>query len=136
MPQIAVPSASTIVKTAALIMAVPTLLLPMKAAAQQMALGGPNFAACEQIKDPAKSAQCTHDAVMDNLRQRNEAALARIREADAKSAAALVEGGCVDRIKAEIAAGRISADAVREKLNGRKTREVGACNLLGMLTRS
>lgn len=136
MPQIAVPSASTIVKTAALIMAVPTLLLPMKAAAQQMALGGPNFAACEQIKDPAKSAQCTHDATMANLRERNDAALARSAAAREQTAVAEKEGGCVDRIKAEMAAGRISADAVREKLNGRKTREVGACNLLGMLTRS
>lgn len=121
--------ASTAVKTAAIVMMAPVLLAPFKTEAQQMALGGPNFAACEQIKDPAKSAQCTHDATMEDLRRRNDAALARAAAADR-------EGQCADFIKAEVAAGRIKPDAVRATLAGRPAREFGACNLVAALTRS
>lgn len=130
---------STAVKAAALIMVAPALLFPIKAAGQQVAAnatGGPNLAACDQIKDPAKSAQCSHDAVIRDLRERNAAALQRQREADARAASADAEVACGERIKAEVRAGRIAPEALRTTLAGRKPRDVGICNLLGALTRS
>lgn len=143
--------ASTAVKMAALALAAPALLLPMKAAAQQVAstdLPKPDYSVCDAMSrtNPGGAIKCRVDALNANTEQlrqigeraRRDGAAARQEGAVARQQAAIAEeeGGCVDKIKAEMAAGRISADAVRAKLNGRKTREVGACNLLGMLTRS
>lgn len=75
--------ASTAVALAALAMMAPALV-PGTASAQQVAANAtPDFSACDQIKDPAKSAQCSHDEVMRNLRERNDAALARAAAAEA-----------------------------------------------------
>lgn len=136
--------ASTAVKMAALALAAPALLLPMKAAAQQVAstdLPKPDYSVCDAMSrtNPSGAIKCRVDALNANteqLRQIGERARREGAAARQQAAIAEEEGGCVDKIKAEMAAGRISADAVRAKLNGRKTREVGACNLLGMLTRS
>lgn len=107
MKQTSAPSASTVVKAAALLMAVPALLVPMKAAAQQMAAAGsPNLAACDAIQDPAKSAQCSHDTAMAILKQREKAAEARGADADVRLAALKAVAPCVDYLKAQKAAGR------------------------------
>lgn len=60
MPQSSAPRASTVVKTAALLMAVPALLAPMKVAAQQMAANAPNFSRCDQMSasDPKGAIAC------------------------------------------------------------------------------
>lgn len=60
MKQSSSPNASSLVKTAALFMAVPALLLPMKAAAQQMAANTPDFSRCDQISrtDPKSAISC------------------------------------------------------------------------------
>lgn len=49
MSQSSSPTASTLVKAAALAMAVPALLLPMKAAAQQFAANTPDFSRCDAM---------------------------------------------------------------------------------------
>ena len=52
-------SASTLVRTAALLVAAPALLFPMKAAGQQMGLGGPrNVAECEKLSTYGAKAEC------------------------------------------------------------------------------
>ena len=81
--------ASTLVKTAALAM-VGTSLLIFPAAAQQMATAntGPNFAACDAIKDPARSVQCYHDTKIAHYKGRIVAAEAREVKADAGIACA------------------------------------------------
>lgn len=122
--------ASTTVKTVALLLLTPTLLVPMKAAAQQM-LGGPDFAKCDTIKDPAKSAQCTRDATMDDLRKRNEAALDRQKQADGRVQVAQVETTCAEDVSrmraADPKATEIAKDLV--KSSGRPAAEYGICRL-------
>ena len=128
--------ASTLVKTAALAM-VGTSLLIFPAAAQQVAVNAPdtpNFSACDQISrtNPAEAIQCR----LDTLKAHTAAVRQETTVAEKQIQSAEQEGQCVDRIKSELAAGHFTADAVRARLAGRKILEVGACNLLGMLTRS
>ncbi|MGO9547287.1 MAG: hypothetical protein ACLPPF_21155 [Rhodomicrobium sp.] len=105
-----------------------------QAGAQQVAANTPNFSACDQMSgtDPAGAVSCRVKALNAHAaaaRQESATARAETREAER-------DGKCVDQIKSEMAAGRITADAVRSALAGRRTRDVGACNLLGMLSRS
>lgn len=133
--------ASTAVALAALAMMAPALV-PGTASAQQVAANAkPDFSACDQIKDPAKSAQCSHDAVMRNLRERNEAALKRQREADARGTAADARGAAADaqvECVKEITAlrrneifGAKATEIARElvKASGRPVAEIDACAL-------
>lgn len=101
------PRASTTVKAAALLMAVPALLAPMKVAAQQMAANaGPNFAACDALKDPAKVAQCYSDTDGAYWKARMDAANARGAAADARMAAADALTPCLEYLKGQKAAGK------------------------------
>lgn len=86
MPQSSAPRASTVVKTAALLMAVPALLAPMKVAAQQMAANTPNFSRCDQMSatDPKGAIACR----VEVLKAAGIAADARGVAADARGAAA------------------------------------------------
>lgn len=84
MSQTSSPSASSIVRTAALLMAVPVLLLPMKAAAQQMAANSPDFSRCDQISrtDPKAAISCRVDAIKaQGAAARQEGAAADVRTA-------------------------------------------------------
>ena len=78
--------ASTLVKTAALAMMMGTSLL-FPAAAQQMATAttGPNYKACDTIKDPGLSVQCYHEATIAHYKGRIDAAERRGAAADARS---------------------------------------------------
>lgn len=60
MPQSSAPRASTVVKTAALLMAVPALLAPMKVAAQQLAANSPDYSRCDQMSatNPIGASRC------------------------------------------------------------------------------
>lgn len=126
--------ASTAVALAALAMMAPALV-PGTASAQQVAATAkPGFSACEQIKDPAKSAQCSHDEVMRNLRERNEAALKRQREADARSAAADARIACANEIgtlRKHPEYGEKATEIARAivKASGRPALEQDACEL-------
>ncbi len=144
------------VALAGIALTAPVAVLPMKAAAQQVAANttgaptppAPNFAPCEKIKDPAKAAQCSHDAVMQNLRERNEAALARQKEAAARAANADARAanadarvknadaqvGCVNDISAlrrDQGFGAKATEIAREivKASGRPVAEMDACHL-------
>jgi hypothetical protein len=130
------------VALAGIALTAPVAVLPMKAAAQQVAANtagaptppAPNFAACEKIKDPAKAAQCSHDAVMQNLRERNEAALAGQKEAAARSAAADAQVACVNDITAlrrNDTFGSKATEIARElvKASGRPVADLDACRL-------
>ncbi len=129
--------ASTAVKMAALALAAPALLLPMKAAGQQVATntaGGSGYAACEQIKDPAKSAQCHWDAEGAELKARKEAALKRQREADIRAAAAELETKCwneVATLRKDPSFGDKATEIARAlvKASGRPAAEQNPCVL-------
>lgn len=105
--------ASTAAKTAALIMMAPALLVPMKLSAQQMAAVSPaTAAACDAIKDPAKSAQCHWDAEGAAIKARTAAAQQRGAAADVRTAAAEDAAACARFLLAKKAAGVI-LDATR-----------------------
>lgn len=98
------------------------------ATAQQMGRTSElDYSACDRMHqtNPAGAIQCRLDVINAS------AAAARQR-----LQAANTEEQCLDRIKADLDARRITPEAVRTALAGRRTRDVGACNLLGMLTRS
>ena len=130
---------SNAVKAAALLMAVPALLLPMKAAAQQMAAATtPNFAACDQIKDPATSAQCYHDTKIRFYKgevaaadARGAAADVRGVKADQRIRVAKNEGGCAQEVVDLRAAYPSATDIARGlvKASGRPAAEYNICSL-------
>ncbi|MEQ1698189.1 MAG: hypothetical protein ABL901_20355 [Hyphomicrobiaceae bacterium] len=119
---------SKTVKAAALLMAVPALLLPMKTAAQQMALGGPEYSKCDQIKDPAASAQCYSDANIANSKTRIAVAGQRIQVAER-------DGQCARDLKALRESDPTVLDRGRAILAGRPAAQFGVCNLLDALRR-
>jgi len=134
---------STKAKIAAVTLTAATLIGgAFSANAQQMASGNaPDFSACDRLSAtaPAKAIQCrveTLDAHAAAARRESAAARRETAVNQQRLQAANSEDQCLDRIKAEMDARRISADAVRTALAGRRTRDVGACNLLGILTRS
>jgi len=96
--------------------------------AQQMARTSElDYSACDRMSatEPARAIQCR----VDVIRASSAAARQRVQAAN-------TEEQCAEQIKSQLASGRVTADAVRTTLAGRRTRDVGACNLLGMLTRS
>lgn len=94
MSQSSSPTASTLVKAAALAMAVPALLLPMKAAAQQMAANTPDYSRCDRMAqaNPLGATRC------------------RVEVLDASAAAADARGAAADvrlaRAENDIACGK------------------------------
>jgi len=137
--------ASTAVKAAAILLATPALLFPMKAAAQQLGANtprptpvatapAPDFSECDVLArtQPAQAAQCR----VDVLKARGAAADARAASARQESVVATDDTAFAEKIKADVKAGRITPEALREALAGRPAREVGGCNLLAKLTRS
>lgn len=132
MSQSSSPTASTLVKAAALAIAVPVLLLPMKAAAQQMALGGPEMAACDKLSktDPKAAISCRVDA----LKAQSAAARQEGAAADARGAAADVRTACWNEIgdlRRSTAFGEKATEIAREivKASGRPAAEQDACAL-------
>jgi len=126
MSQSSVSNASSIVKAAALIMAVPALLLPMKAAAQQMASVQPDFSACDQLaaSAPAKATQCRLDAL------KSHTAVVRSETVQLER-----DGQCADQLKALRTRDPGVVERGRVILAGRPLAQFGVCNLLGALTR-
>lgn len=129
--------ASTLVKNAALAM-VGTSLLIFPAAAQQMAANTPNFSACDKMSgtNPAGAASCYVKALNAHAaaaEQETAAARRVTASAEEQIQVATSDEKCVERIKAEMAAGHITAGEVRVALAGRSTKEVGACKLFNML---
>ena len=101
MSQSSSPAASTLVKAAALALAVPALLLPMKAAAQQMAANTPDFSRCDRMAptNPKGAISCRVDA----LKAQGAAARQEGAAADARGAAADVR---LARAEDDIACGK------------------------------
>jgi hypothetical protein len=133
--------ASTTVKLAALAMAAPALLLPMKAAGQQMALGGPPGAAaaisdCQKLPTGAERDRCSMKVVVE---ENNRLATAAGRRADAASvetAANLDEAQCARDLRALRTADPAVVDRGRAILAGRPLATYGTCNLLKDLNKS
>lgn len=132
MPQSSTPRASTVVKTAALLMAVPALLTPMKVAAQQMATNTLNFSRCDQM-----SATNPKGAIACRVEVLNASAAAARKEgaaADARGAAADVRAACANEIgdlRRNSVFGDKATEIAREivKASGRPAIENDACAL-------
>lgn len=114
---------SEIAKTAALAVTA-TALMIFPAAAQQMTREQYQ-AVCDRMEVSSQKIRC-----------RAEQLMVEANAHQARIDAANKEGACADTIKSEIAGGRIKHEALKAALAGRPAREVGACNLLNMLTRS
>ena len=119
--------ASNTVKAAALLMAAPALLLPMKAAAQQMGLGGPRTVAeCETLSTYGAKAECiVRLGTLDNKRA--------AAEAGARADAGDREVSCAENIKLGIGAGTFKSERLKEILAGRPAKDVGLCRILDQL---
>lgn len=132
MKQSSSPNASSLVKAAALLMAVPALLVPMKAAAQQMAANTPDFSRCDQISrtDPKAAISCRVSVL-------NASATAARQEgaaADARGAAADVRTACwneIGELRRNTNFGDKATEIAREivKASGRPAAEQDACAL-------
>lgn len=108
------PSASTLVRAAALAMAVPGLLLPMKAAAQQMAANTPDFSRCDQISrtDPKSAISCR----VDVIKAQGAAADVRVAAADARISESDRLRGCISFLGSKKQAGvELSPDRLTPK---------------------
>ena len=121
---------STKVKIAAATLTAATLVAgAFSANAQQIAAAAnsPNFAACDTIKDPAKSAQCYQDTSIAHSK-------ARIAAADARGAAADARLACANEIgdlRRNTAFGDKATEIAREivKASGRPAAEQDVCGL-------
>jgi hypothetical protein len=122
MPQSSAPRASTVVKTAALLMAVPALLAPMKVAAQQMAANAPNLSRCDQMSatDPKGAIACRVEAL------NKETAAARLRIQVAEN-----NIDCAREVGELRAANPVATEIARElvRVSGRPAAEYGICRL-------
>ena len=127
-------SSMTAKVAAAFLTATSPMVGSFSASAQQMATNtsassapAPDFSACDQLarSKPAAAVQCRVDVLKsDSARFRQESASAR------------VEIECTGKIKAEIAAGKISAADLRTAIAGRPADQVNTCDLLKVLSRS
>ena len=104
--------------------------------AQQMAAAGngPNFAACDKIKDPARSAQCYSDATITFYKSEVAAADARGAQADARGAQADARTTCANEIadlRRNVAFGNQATEIARDlvKASGRPAAEQDVCVL-------
>lgn len=124
--------ASTAVKMAALALAAPALLLPMKAAAQQMALGGPTtdeiVAACSKAHQPNQGAIA--ECIVRRGGEENRRAAA---DASKRADAGEERVSCANEIKAGVGSGTFKAERLKEVLAGRPAREVDLCKVLAQL---
>lgn len=113
MKQSSSPNASSLVKAAALLMAVPVLLVPVKAAAQQMAANTPDFSRCDRLSqtNPKAAISCR----VEVLNASATAADARGAAADARGAAADTRAACANEI----------GDLRRNSIFGDKATEIG-----------
>ena len=133
--------ASNTVKAAALLMAAPALLLPMKAAAQQMGLGGPRTVAeCETLSTYGAKAECIVRLGGQENRKaaaeagaRADAASARADASSARADASDRENSCGNDIKSGIGSGTFKVDRLKEVLAGRPAKDVGLCKILDQL---
>lgn len=131
--------ASTAVKMAALALAAPALLLPMKAAAQQMALGGPTtdeiVAACSKAHQPNQGAIA--ECIVRRGGEENRRATEENRRATANASKRADAGEdrltCANEIKAGVGAGTFKAERLKEVLAGRPAKEVDLCKVLAQL---
>lgn len=122
--------ASTAVKMAALALAAPALLLPMKAAAQQMALGGPSTVAeCDTLSNAGARIECANRIATEENRR---------AAADASKRADLhdQEAQCAKDLKALRTADPSVVERGRAILAGRPLAAYGTCNLVKNLTKS
>lgn len=126
--------ASTTVKLAALALAAPALLLPMKAAGQQMALGGPR-STDEIVANCVKSHQPNQGAIAECIvrvgTEENKRASA---DAQTRSAAADARTACSNEIgtlRRNETYGARATEIAREivKASGRPALEHDACQL-------
>ncbi len=78
---------------------------------------------CLTVKDIAAQTAC------EIQRRRDE----HLAENAATTQAANAEGNCADVIKVGIQSGRFKPESLRDILDGRPAREVGACNILAKL---
>lgn len=125
MTQNSTPSASTVVKAAALLMVAPALLLPMKAAAQQMAANAPDFSRCDAMhqSNPKGAIVC-----------RVEVLNAHTAAAEARGAAAEVRTACwneIGELRRNPVFGEKATEIAREivKASGRPSSEHDGCTL-------
>lgn len=112
------PTASTLVKAAALAIAVPALLLPMKAAAQQFAANTPDFSRCDAMSqaNPKGAIAC------------------RVEVLNARADAAGVRTACANEI-GELRRNTVFGDKATEiarelvRASGRPAIEYDSCSL-------
>ncbi len=134
--------ASTAVKMAALAFAAPALLLPMKAAAQQMALGGPTtdeiVAACSKAHQPNQGAIA--ECIVRRGGEENRRATEENRRATANASRQAdlheQEARCAQDLKAMRTSDPSVVDRGRAILAGRPLAAYGTCNLVKDLTKS
>ena len=122
--------ASTAVKMAALALAAPALLLPMKAAAQQMALGGPTAASeCDALSTAGARIECANRLQTEENRRAtaNASKQADLHEQEAQ---------CARDLKAMRTSDPSVVDRGRAILAGRPLAAYGTCNLVKDLTKS
>ena len=127
----------------------------MKAAGQQMGLGGPrNVAECEKLSTYGAKAECiVRLGTLENKRAaaeagaradaastradaastRADAASTRADAAGARADAGNLEISCADNIKAGIGAGTFKSERLKEILAGRPAKDVGLCKILDQL---
>jgi hypothetical protein len=84
---------------------------------------------CAAIKDAAVQAEC------EALRQKTEAMDRQTKALRDETAASEKEVSCTDQVKAGIASGRFTRESLAKILDGRKARDVGACNILAALSK-
>ena len=119
--------ASAAVKMAALALAAPALLLQMKAAGQQMALGGPTVASeCDALSTAGARIECANRLQTEENRRAAADASKRADSGEDRLA-------CANEIKAGVGAGTFKAERLKEVLAGRPAKEVDLCKVLAQL---
>ena len=114
--------------------------LSTNANAQQMQVGGPKPAQtlqdCAKITELAARTACNLVVGTKLNIEATKVAQAKIVEANKVTQQANAEGQCADKVKAGIAEGKFTREALGAVLAGRPAREVGACNILAVLAKS
>lgn len=126
--------ASTAVKMAALALAAPALLFPMKAAAQQMALGGPRTVAeCDTLPNTGARIECANRLATEENRRAAADASKRADAASVRADAGEERVSCANQIKTGVGNGAFKAERLKEILAGRPAKEVDLCKVLAQL---
>ena len=123
------------VALAGIALTAPVTLLPMKAAAQQVAANAPRTAAdCDTLPTAGARIECANRLATEENRRAAAAAETRAANADARAKSADAQISCVNDISAlrrDQAFGTKATEIARElvKASGRPVAELDACHL-------